>query len=65
MHIRDLGLACCAVEFASAIARGLLIPAPEEPGTAAVLVISGTVTDALVPEVVRAWEALPEPKAAV
>ena len=44
VHIRDLGLACCAVEFASAIARGLLIPAPEEPGTAAVLVISGTVT---------------------
>ena len=65
VHVRDLGLACCAVEFASAIARGLLIPAPEEPGTAAVLVISGTVTDALVPEVVRAWEALPEPKAAV
>ena len=65
VHVRDLGLACCAVEFASAIARGLLIPAPEEPGTAAVLVISGTVTDALVPEVVRAWEALPEPKAEV
>ena len=35
------------------------------PGGAAVLVISGTVTDALAPRVVAAWEALPEPKAAV
>ena len=70
IHVSDLGLACCAVEFAAAIGRGLLVPASPDPGTsdsgtAAVLVVSGTVTDALAPEVVAAWEALPEPKAAV
>jgi len=67
IHVRDLGLACCAVEFAAAIGRGLLVPAQPDasPGTAAVLVVSGTVTDALAPEVLAAWEALPEPKAAV
>ena len=67
IHVRDLGLACCAVEFAAAIGRGLLVPAqPDAPaGAAAVLVVSGTVTDALAPEVLAAWEALPEPKAAV
>lgn len=65
IHVRDLGLACCAVEFAAAIGRGLLVPAPEGPGAAAVLVVSGTVTDPLGPQVVAAWEALPEPKAAV
>ena len=65
IHVRDLGLACCAVEFAAAIGRGLLVPASADPGTASVLVVSGTVTDALAPEVIAAWEALPEPKAAV
>jgi NADH-quinone oxidoreductase subunit B len=65
IHVRDLGLACCAVEFAAAIGRGLLVPATAEPGTAAVLVVSGTVTDPLAPEVLAAWDALPEPKAAV
>ena len=66
IHVRDLGLACCAVEFAAAIGRGLLVPAEvDSPGSAAVLVVSGTVTDALAPQVRAAWEALPEPKAAV
>ena len=66
IHVRDLGLACCAVEFAAAIGRGLLVPAEaDSPGSAAVLVVSGTVTDALAPQVLAAWEALPEPKAAV
>jgi NADH-quinone oxidoreductase subunit B len=67
IHVRDLGLACCAVEVAAAIGRGLLVPAQPDapPGTAAVLVVSGTVTDALAPEVLAAWESLPEPKAAV
>lgn len=67
IHVRDLGLACCAVEFAAAIGRGLLVPAQPDapPGTAAVLVVSGTVTDALAPEVLASWEALPDPKAAV
>lgn len=66
IHVRDLGLACCAVEFAAALGRGLLVPAEEgTSGSAAVLVISGTVTDALAPQVLAAWDALPEPKAAV
>jgi NADH-quinone oxidoreductase subunit B len=65
VHVRDLGLACCAVEFAAAVGRGLLVPAPADPGAAHVLVVSGTVTDALAPAVLAAWEALPEPKAAV
>ncbi|MEY3733211.1 MAG: hypothetical protein RL347_570 [Actinomycetota bacterium] len=66
VHVRDLGLACCAVEFAAAIGRGLLVPIDDDaPGGAAVLVISGTVTDALAPQVAAAWESLPEPKAAV
>jgi hypothetical protein len=47
IHVRDLGLACCAVEFAAAIGRGLLVPAAADPGTAAGLVVSGTVTDPL------------------
>lgn len=66
VHMQDVGLACCAVEFASAVARGLLVPVEDEgDGGTAVLVISGTVTDALAPEVARIWEALPEPKAAM
>ena len=64
IHVADLGLACCAVEFGAAVARGLLVPA-EGPGDAAVLVISGTVTDALAPAVRATWDALPEPRAAV
>lgn len=69
VHVRDLGLACCAVEFAAAIGRGLLVPveqgdAPAQ-ASAHVLVVSGTVTDALAPRVAAAWEALPEPRAAV
>ncbi len=68
VHVRDLGLACCAVEFASAVASGLLLPAPvDDAGAGAlnVLVVSGTVTDALAPAVLDEWQALPEPKAAV
>jgi NADH-quinone oxidoreductase subunit B len=66
IHVRDVGLACCAVEFAAAVGRGLLVPVDGSgPGGASVLVVSGTVTDALAPQVLAAWEALPEPKAAV
>lgn len=66
VHVTDLGMACCAVEFAAAIARGLLVPvATGDTGEASVLVVSGTVTDALSPMVLSAWESLPEPRAAV
>ena len=61
-HVADLGLACCAVEFVAAVARGLLVPV--DPGDDApgggdvVLVVSGTVTDALAPSVVEARDRL-------
>ena len=67
IRVADLGLACCAVEFAAAVAQGLLVPVgPDaDAGATSILVISGTVTDALAPAVRAAWEALPEPKAAL
>ena len=52
--VANLGLACCAMEVESAVRLGLLV---EDDGTDAgpvshtVLVVSGTVTDALVPAV--------------
>jgi NADH-quinone oxidoreductase subunit B len=65
IHVRDLGLACCAVEFAAAIGRGMLVPAEPDPDALSVLIVSGTVTDALAPQVLAVWEELPEPKAAM
>lgn len=65
VHVRDAGLACCAVEFGAAVGLGLLVPADGQAAQAHVLVVSGTVTQALVPEIVAAWDALPEPKAVV
>ncbi len=68
VQILDIGLACCSLEVGSAITTGLLVdsatvPSPDHGTT--ILLISGTVTDALAPAVLRAWEQLPEPKAAV
>lgn len=65
VHVRDVGLACCSVEFAAAVAQGLLVAPPEAPADAHVLVISGTVTTALVPAIMADWDRLPEPRAAV
>jgi NADH-quinone oxidoreductase subunit B len=68
--VLDVGLACCALEVGAAITTGLLVL--DEPAGHAglepdvnVLLISGTVTDALAPGIVRAWEALDEPRVAV
>jgi NADH-quinone oxidoreductase subunit B len=66
VHVADL--ACCSVEVAAAVARGLLVPTQDESGSdpaddVAVLVVSGTVTDALAPAVLAAWESLPERRA--
>ncbi len=70
-RVHDLALACCALEYAAATLRApddlpaelgdvdLLAPAPE---VADVLVVSGTVTDALAPAVLALWERLPEPR---
>ena len=67
IHVRDLGLACCAVEFAAAVAQGLLLPVDEnaEPARAHILVISGTVTGAMRAQIEAAWATLPEPRFAV
>ena len=62
VHVVDLGLACCAAEFSSAVTQGLLEPATGQPVTT-VLVVSGTATTQLSEVVDRAWSGLPEPKA--
>lgn len=76
VRVRDVGLACCAAEFAAAVGRGLLVPAgPDESADIPmadvpmadihVLVISGTVTEALLPGIECDWADLPEPRVAV
>lgn len=66
VRILNIGLACCAVEVGSAITTGLLIPDDgSERAEHSVLVISGTVTEALAPAVLAAWQSLPEPRSAV
>lgn len=53
VRVLPLGLACCAVEVESAVRLGLLVPETdqEEPAVRTVLVVSGTVTEPLVPVV--------------
>ena len=68
--ILDVGLACCALEVGAAITAGMLVPeVSSDTGgdgcVVSVLLISGTVTDALAPGVIRAWGALEDPKLAV
>jgi len=71
VHVADLGMACCAVEFAAAVSRGLLIESRDIPTmdpaspSRHVLIVSGTVTHALGPSVEQAWLSLPEPRAAL
>jgi NADH-quinone oxidoreductase subunit B len=71
LWVADLGLACCAVEFASAAAAfaDVLQPVPVEaaaaPGEVAVMVVSGTVTDKMAPAVLRLYRQLPEPRKVV
>jgi NADH-quinone oxidoreductase subunit B len=63
----DLGLACCAVEFAAAtmdrdgFAR-LDAAVVAEPRRADVIVVSGTVTDKMATAVRRIYDELPAPK---
>jgi NADH-quinone oxidoreductase subunit B len=55
--VANLGLACCAMEVESAVRTGLLVDdddAGVPPIAHTVLVVSGTVTDALVPAVLDA-----------
>lgn len=53
VRVLPLGLACCALEVESAVRLGLLLPegAAEQPPARTVLVVSGTVTEPLVPVV--------------
>lgn len=64
----QFGLACCAIEMIAAatarfdIARfGAEIFRPS-PRQADLLIVSGTVTKKMAPQVVRAWNMMPEPK---
>lgn len=73
LHVTELGLACCGIEVrearrAAAIAGALEAPGPPggpEDGRAdlEVLVVAGTVTTRLAPDLAAAYSALPEPRA--
>jgi NADH-quinone oxidoreductase, B subunit len=67
LSVFNLGLACCAVEFAAAAAsydlgRQGVVVCPDGPECSQVMVVSGTVTDRLAPAVRRVYEQLPEPR---
>jgi NADH-quinone oxidoreductase subunit B len=61
VRVFDAGLACCAVECAAAIRRERGARLEGGPVTH-VLVVAGTVTDKLAPHVLRAYQAMPEPR---
>ncbi len=73
-RVHDLALACCALEYAAASVRVARAGAGEaevgsgfdlsvaSPEDADVLVVSGTVTDALAPAVLAAWERMRHPR---
>jgi NADH-quinone oxidoreductase subunit B len=63
--VLEIGLACCSLEIGAAVTAGLLEPVDDNRGEVSVLLVSGTVTDAMAPAVLAAWNALPEPKRAV
>jgi NADH-quinone oxidoreductase subunit B len=64
VSVANLGLACCAVEFGSAVTRGLLEPAdPTLEPEMTVLVVSGTLTHQLTPPLISSWEAVVGPRA--
>lgn len=65
LHVLDAGLACCAVEVSAAAARRSLEDRTvavfaEGPERADVLLVSGTVTDKLLPSVLAAYDAMPD-----
>lgn len=72
LSLYNAGLACCAVEVAAAAAMpddarrprpaARLRPYSAGPGEADVLVVSGTVTDAMAPAVRALYERLAEPR---
>ena len=63
LHLFDLGLACCAVEFvAAAVVPGALDAELTPIEDANVLVISGTLTDVAAPAALALYERLAEPR---
>ncbi len=72
VRVVDVGLACCAVELSAAWTSGLLrslrriAPArgPQGPAAAApeVLVVAGTVTDVVLPDLLSTYEELGRPR---
>ncbi len=58
LAVTDLGLACCVVELQAAVAGRSAVAEPPPDATIAV-VVTGTVTDAVVPLVRRLIEAQP------
>ena len=68
LSVLSVGLACCAVELVAAAGRAPAQPVPEEPAPdddvldVEVMVVAGTVTDALAPAVRALYDALPEPR---
>jgi NADH-quinone oxidoreductase subunit B len=64
----DLGLACCGVEVMAALRdpnrdlAALGVAPTGGPERAHVLVVSGTVTDVMLPAVMAAYERMPEPR---
>jgi NADH-quinone oxidoreductase subunit B len=57
--VANLGLACCTLEVEAAVRSGLLVPDDGTQAGHTVLLVSGTVTEALAPAVTRALASLP------
>ena len=69
LWVYQWGLACCAIEMGAAfgsprydVMRLGVIPFPASPRQAALVVVSGTVTDKMSPVILRLYEQMPEPK---
>ena len=69
LWVYQWGLACCAIEMGAAFAsprydvmRLGVIPFPASPRQADLVIISGTVTDKIVPAIRRLYEQMPDPK---
>ncbi|MFI9007160.1 NADH-quinone oxidoreductase subunit B [Actinosynnema sp. NPDC053489] len=67
--VLDLGLACCGVEVMAALEghrpeqlAALGVDPVHAAGEAHVLVVSGTVTDAMLPAVLATYREMPEPR---
>lgn len=70
LHVVELGLACCGIEVREARRAAEALSAVGDPGDAGsapadlnVLVVAGTVTTRLAPELAEAYAQLPEPRA--